>query len=161
MTDLPVNAKIQAILLDIETGHNAVNRSFSSSTNLRNLSLTVTLAYSGFLLASVNVSVFLFVTHALFVLLIIYADSWEKLVMQFDGGSVREAQLIFMERDPDVFRETVENYEFRDHQLVKIKQIGSLKEQLRFMFRRDLFGWYVPQFLLTLGIVLARSNGVF
>ncbi|MBI5649479.1 MAG: hypothetical protein HZC40_03380 [Chloroflexi bacterium] len=153
----PLEHKISIIAKEIDTGFESYTRHFAQRATLRGWTITLALAYMGFLISIKSNNFLAVLPFAIVLLLFMYIESGEIATMALDGSEVREVEKIFMESDPTKFTVLIQQYEFRDIRLHKQQPSGIRGRiaRLKYMLSLGMIAWYSFLLLLVLATYTA------
>lgn len=142
---------------ELETAFDSYARHRAQIATLRGWSLTVFLAYVGFLIALKSDNFLVVLPYGAFLLLFVRQEAKEQLAGRFDSAEVQKVEEIFTETNPDKFTELIRQYEFRETRLHKLRprNVYSRTDLFKYMISRPVVAWYGLQFMLVLAAYLA------
>jgi hypothetical protein len=147
----PVEHKVSIVEKEIDTGFDVYTRHFAQLSTLRGWTLTLALAYLGFLLTVKSSDFLPVIPFGLILIFFMYLESGERINMRQTGLEVRLVEKIFMENDPAKFKKLVEEYEFRDLRLEKEQESWIKKKvnRIKQMFILGTIVWHLLLFLIA------------
>lgn len=153
----PLESKVLVIAKEIDTAFEAYTRDFSQIATIRGWTLTLALAYTGFLISIRSTSPVTILPLGVVLLLFMYLESRERMEMSLNGDEVCKVEEIFMENDPAKFTDMIQQYEFRDMRQKKQRtsRIQRWKAQIGHIRALSIIAWYSLLFLLTAGTWVA------
>lgn len=153
--------KISIIYKDIDA---AFSKYLQASTNvniLRGWSLTVSLAYFGFLISIQTGNYYLFIPYLAFLFLFMYLEAIERDKSKEASDELRFIKEIFKEDELNEFQNKVVAYEFRDFR-IQNRPILSFKrfwKRFKLIFYLDSLLWYFIQLTLVFASLYFIKNG--
>jgi hypothetical protein len=148
----PVDQKVPIVSKDLDTAFQIYGRYSSQVDTLRGWSLTLLLAYLGFLISIKPGSVSVLFPFVVVMSLFAYLEGRYRSYQSFPGKEVREVEAIFMETDHTKFVDMIRQYEFRDLRMHK-RRMGRIERIInasKFMLSLEVVTWYSLLFTLLI-----------
>lgn len=158
MTNLtPADYKADVIVKDWEIAHATYQGHFNYISTLRGWTVTLLLAYIGFLVSIKSDNFLIILPFVIVLLVFMYLEGGARARAALLVDEIRGIERIFMESDAVKFTELVRAYEFRDIRPYRLSA-GGLRERihiLRYMLRSTIVGWHLALLLLVTAAYLA------
>ena len=159
----PIEQKVSIVAKDLDTAFQVYGRYVTRLTSLRGWTVTILLAYMGFLITNKTDKVIALLPLGLVLLLFMYLEAIYRRELRFLAKEVRKVQEIFMEDDPAKFADLIKEYKFRDLRAhaVRETQMNRIIKTLKFMLLPQIIGWYFLLLLLAVACYLEIKYHVF
>ena len=158
-------SKLMIIQKDIEETFSIYNNSKANINTLRGWSLTISLAYFGFLITIQTNNYLLLLPYILFQFFFMYLEATKKDNMDEASSSLYEIKSIFLETDQNKFESVVLAYKFRGYPRPSKRSFISFKRTCKrikkIFISPELLWWYLVQFILLFLGIYALKNGIF
>lgn len=106
--------KIPLVIKDLETAYTAHSRHAVNINLMRNLTITLILAYFGFLFTVKPFNVYAGIPIIFLALMFIILETLEKSFMLYLASEITLIQNIFMIENHEEFRDEIRKYQFRE-----------------------------------------------
>jgi len=153
--------KISIIHKDIDAAFSKYLQANTNVNTLRGWSLTVSLAYFGFLISIQSGIYTLFIPYLIFLFLFMYLEAIERDKSKDASDELRLIKGIFKVNDLEELQSEVSKYEFRDFR-VQNRPTLSLKriwKRFKLIFYLDSFLWYLIQLTLIFACLYFIQSG--
>ncbi len=153
-----INYKIEIMNKDIDAAFASFVHSGSKINLLRGWSMTVTLAYTSYLISVHTIDFSLYIPYAIFWGLFIYMDAIERDLAHEATDDLRMIKEIFNETEPNHFYQKIWNYQFRETRNANRPTFNCQRfgRRLKLMFCPAAFVWYILQILLVSCYICCR-----
>ena len=159
----PIEHKVSIVVKDLDTAFEVYSRYVTRLTSLRGWTVTILLAYMGFLISNKTDKVIALLPLGLILLLFMYLEAVYRGELRFLAKEVREVQEIFMEDDPAKFADRIRDYTFRDLRAHAVREtrMNRMIKPLKFMLLPETIAWYFLLLLLAVACYLEIKFHVF
>lgn len=159
----PIEQKISIVAKDLDTAFQVYGRYITRLTSLRGWTVTIVIAYMGFLITNKTDKVIALLPLGLILLLFMYLEAIYRRELRFLAKEVRKVQEIFMEDDPAKFADRIREYKFRDlrSHAVRESHMNRIIKSLRYVFLPEIIVWYLLLLLLAVACYLEIKFHVF
>ena len=162
MTDSTSQFKIEIIYKDIDAAYSKYIQANTNISTLRGWSLTVSLAYFGFLITVQSGNFILLLPYVLFLIPFMYLEAIERDKSRDASEELRLIKNIFNETELTSFNNKVSEYEFRDFRISNrpIFSCYRIWKRFKIIFYPDSLLWYSIQLILLILCIYFIKNGL-
>lgn len=159
MTDEEIyfERKEKLVFKEFETGFGNYQKLEGKVASLRQWTITINVGLVLYLLSNNHNLFTLFSVIFAFMSIILILELRERSSMKFDKDNILQLENIFNEKNYQKYKDSIEDYIFRDLRLSKLNARTKLKHYTKSIYKGEVIVWYGMWLFVWIGLILIKK----